>query len=126
MQQICVNVSVIDDSTLEDDEIFTVSLQVANAAVSIHIRQTTITIVDNDSITLALTTNQTALVESVGVVEVCVEMTGVTEKIISYQLEVTPLEGQYIAKWSFGENWIYWDFSFQLCWDLIFTLPLPP
>lgn len=126
MQQICVNVSVIDDSTLEDDEIFTVSLQVANAAVSIHIRQTTITIVDNDSITLALTTNQTALVESVGVVEVCVEMTGVTEKIISYQLEVTPLEGQYIAKWSFGENWIYWDFSFQLCWDLIFTLLLPP
>ena len=97
LQEICVNVSVVDDSSFEDAEQFSVSLRVSQAvrsAVSVHIGQTTITILDDDQVSIALTAQNRTLPESVGVVEACVQLTGQTEKTIPYQFQVIPLEGE--------------------------------
>lgn len=94
-QEICTNISVIDDDTFEDEESFSISLRV-DINASIHIRQTTITIQDNDQVSLSLTTNMMTVAEDVGVMEVCVELTGQTEKETPYQLMLIPLEGLFM------------------------------
>lgn len=95
-QEICTNISVIDDDIFEDEESFSISLRV-DIDASIHIRQTTITIQDNDQVSLSLTTNMMTVAEDVGVMEVCVELTGQTEKETPYQLMLIPLEGLLVA-----------------------------
>ncbi len=96
LQEICIDVSIIDDDKFEDAELFLVSLGVSEAirsVVSIHIAETSITIVDEDQVRLSLTEESRTLAESAGEFEVCVQLSGLTEKTIPYQLEVTPLEG---------------------------------
>lgn len=88
-----MNISVVDDAIFEDEEIFVISLQVEHSGVSIHIRQTTVTILDNDQVLIGLATNETTLDESAGALNLCVFLTGQTEKNVPYQIEVTPIEG---------------------------------
>ena len=96
-QVICIDVSVVDDSTFEDAETFTISLEVSEevrSAVSIHIGEATIAIVDDDQVTLSLAAESRNLAESAGTFEVCVMLNGQTEKTIPYELSVAPLEGK--------------------------------
>ena len=101
LQDICIDVSVADDSLFEDVETFTISLGVSEdtrRAVSIHIGEATIAIVDNDQVSLSLTAESMTLAESTGTFEVCVQLSGQTEKTIPYQLSVTSLEGKPILE----------------------------
>ena len=93
-QLICVNFSLIDDSIFEDNETFLVSMRVHHSAVSIHIRETTITILDDDHVTLAFTISEDTVAENVGVYDVCVQLSGPTAKVIPYQLEIRPVDGE--------------------------------
>lgn len=89
-----MNVSVIDDSTFEEDESFAVSLRVDHEGVSIHIRETRLTILDDDSITLGLISDQATLAENAQMLDVCVELTGETERSVPYQIEIVPIDGK--------------------------------
>ncbi len=92
-QEICFNVTVMDDSIFEDDESFLLLLRVEHAAVSIHIHRTNISILDDDYVTLTMATNETVQVESAGGYDVCVELSGPIEKTVPYQLDIRSLEG---------------------------------
>lgn len=98
MQELCAEVSVLDDQVFEEDESFLVSLQVDHSGVSKDIQQTTVTVLDNDLVTIGLTTNQTSVPESVGVVSLCVRLTGLTERNVSYNMQVTSVEGLSVEK----------------------------
>lgn len=89
----CVHISVISDSIFEDDESFVISLLVEHGGVSIHIRQTVVTVLDNDQVLIGLTANETTLAENAGVLSLCILLTGQTEKNVSYQIDVTPIDG---------------------------------
>ena len=98
LQEICINVSIVDDSVFEDAETFRVSLrvdQVVRSAVSIHNGETAITILDNDNVRLSLAAASRTVPESIGTVEVCVQLNGQTQKPIPYQLTVIPDEGKW-------------------------------
>ena len=96
-----MNISVRDDFIFEDSEIFNVSLRAEHDGISIHIRETAVTILDNDQVLISLDSNgldsnETSLSESTGALDLCVQLTGLIEKNIPYQIEVTPIEGWFI------------------------------
>ena len=93
-----MNISVIDDLTFEDDESFEVNVTVDHTGVSYHIHQTIITILDDDSVTISLVTNETAVQESDDTVDICVSLSGPLEKNVPYQLTVNSMEGQLIKQ----------------------------
>ena len=89
-----MNVSLVDDSVFEDDESFVVSLHVEHSAVSIHIRETTVTIEDNDQVTVSFLANETSIPESIGVWQLCVQLTGQTERSVPYQVDISQRDGE--------------------------------
>ena len=94
VQEMCVNVSLVDDSIFEDDESFVVSLHVEHSAVSIHIQETTVTIEDNDQVTVSFLANETSIPESIGVWQLCVQLTGQTERSVPYQVDISQRDGE--------------------------------
>lgn len=92
-QEICTDASIVDDSIFEYDESFEIVLVVDHSAVSVHIGETMVTILDDDHVTLSLAASQTTLPESMEEWEMCVQLAGQTERDVSYQLDVTGLEG---------------------------------
>jgi hypothetical protein len=97
VQEMCVNVSVVDDSIFEGDESFSVLLRIVHAAVSIHINQSMVTIVDNDHVTLSLEASGATVPENAGVWEACVLLSGSSERNIGYNITVNPLEGRSVC-----------------------------
>ena len=51
---LCINVSIVDDTALEGDETFTVSLTVTSGGTIVGNNMTTITIIDNDGSKIAV------------------------------------------------------------------------
>lgn len=92
-QEICIDASIVDDSIFENDESFKILLLVDHSAVSVHIGETMVTILDDDHVTLTLAASQTTLPEDIGEWELCVVLAGQTERDVSYQLDITALEG---------------------------------
>ena len=46
--QQCINITIIDNTTVEEDETFTVTLSTSNPRVELDNNVTTVTILDND------------------------------------------------------------------------------
>ena len=97
VQEMCVNISVVEDSVFEGEESFRVSLRSAHSAVVVLTGESIITIQDNDQVTLSLDVEEAAVSEGVGVWEACVLLSGSTEKTIPYQLQLLPMEGNVYA-----------------------------
>ena len=94
-QRQCARLMVMNDDKFEDDESFSVDLSVnAIVTVSYHIARTQITILDDDTVTLALTTPFRHVAEGNGSMEVCVELDGSTERNISYTLNLQDRDGK--------------------------------
>ena len=93
VQEMCVNISVVEDSIFEEDEKFSISLQVVRSAVSIHINESIITIQDNDGVSLSFAAEEATTSEGAGVWQACVQLSGRTEKAVPYQVAVMPSEG---------------------------------
>jgi len=93
-QQQCALVMVVNDVRFEEDETFSVALSVdASVTVSYHISRTLITILDDDNVTLAITTPSTHVAEGNGSIDACVELSGDTERNISYALRLQDIDG---------------------------------
>lgn len=93
-QRECVTVSLENDNRFEEDEEFVVLLGVQTSAVSIHISRTVVTILDDDVVTLSLAMPTRSVVEGESGVSVCVELTGPTERNVSYTLHALDVEGK--------------------------------
>ena len=91
-----MNVSVTDDDKFEEDEKFLMVLSVqGRVAVSIHIPVQEVTIRDNDHVTLALSmASPSSVEEGEGAVRVCANLTGATERNVSYSLHAIDMEGK--------------------------------
>ncbi len=98
----CRNLTLLDDSLLEDQESLTITMEVNHPGVSSHIARTTNIIVDDDEVTLSLrsssssaaTVSDNVVSEDVGHVEVCVDLDGSTEKTIEYRVVALPATAQ--------------------------------
>ena len=85
--RLCVNVTIVDDLLLEDDESFTLLLTSADRAVSMTLNSTTVTILDNDAVTLVLHPSHLAINESSEQVQVTIQLIGGLEREVSFILE---------------------------------------
>lgn len=83
----CINVTIIDDLLLENDESFTLLLTSADSAVSVSQNMTTVTILDDDSVTLALQPVQLTIEENTQLVQITVILRGSLEREVSLMLE---------------------------------------
>ena len=85
--RLCVNVTIIDDLLLENDEIFNLLLTSTDSAVSVELNMTTVTILDDDSVTLALLPMEFTIAESSQQVQITVVLRGRLEREVSLMLE---------------------------------------
>lgn len=86
-EKLCINVTIIDDLFLEDNENFTLLLTSADQAVSIELNTTSVTILDNDEVTLVLQPSHLTVNESSQYAEVTIQLTGNVEREVSFILE---------------------------------------
>lgn len=89
-QEICHNLTLLEDNIFEDTENLSVSMDVSHQRVSNHIVSATVVVRDNEEVTLSFTTREMSVLEDVGQVEACVELTGRTEKMIAYEVHTQP------------------------------------
>ena len=89
-QKICQNLTLLDDTLLEDEESLTVTMDVNHHGVSIHINQANVIIIDDDEVTLSLRSSRSVVPEDVGQVSVCVDLEGSTEKTVEYNIVLQP------------------------------------
>ena len=85
--RLCINVTIIDDLILEHDESFTLLLTSTDSAVSVKLNVTTMTILDDDAVTLALQPMQLTVTESSQQVEITVVLRGSLEREVTLMLE---------------------------------------
>lgn len=83
----CVNISITDDNFVEANESFTLSLTTMESAVSLSPSVATVTIIDNDKATLAMTRSHITVHESTREVDVFVELFGALEREVAILLE---------------------------------------
>lgn len=95
-QRRCINVSIIDDTSFENDEQFLVLMRAQHAAVSIDISQTEVLILDDDIVTLSLSHSTERLTEG-DELDLCVGLSGSTERNVSYQLDAQSVEGEQVS-----------------------------
>ena len=93
-QHICTDILLVDDPFLENEETFFVSVVIRNKAVSIHIQEAVVYLSDDDHAEMSLTRGGMVVSEDVGEVVICVNLTGQSERNVSYVLETTPRTGQ--------------------------------
>ena len=96
----CINVTIIDDSLVENTETFTLSLLTEDASVSLIQSSLSVMIIDNDKVMLALQETNYTVIESVGQLEVKFEFKGELERNITFSLEsndetASSLSGDY-------------------------------
>ncbi|XP_064396216.1 uncharacterized protein LOC135343165 isoform X2 [Halichondria panicea] len=72
--QVCWNVAALDDPIFENSESFTLTIVPMTAGVSVG-QQSTVTVIDNDNVTVAMTHDQWFVTEG-EMVMVCVTLTG--------------------------------------------------
>ncbi|XP_064407623.1 mucin-3A-like isoform X2 [Halichondria panicea] len=72
--QVCWNVAAIDDPIFENSESFTLTIVPMTAGVSVG-QQSTVTVMDNDNVIVAMTNDQRSVTEEMTVM-VCVTLTG--------------------------------------------------
>ena len=89
-QKVCHNLTLFDDSLLENQESLTITMEVSHPGVSIHINRATVIIMDDDEVTLSLRSSASVVSEDVGQVRVCVDLEGSTEKTIEYSIVTQP------------------------------------
>jgi hypothetical protein len=85
--RLCINVTIIDDLLLENNENFTLLLTSTDSAVSVKLNMTTVTILDDDSVTLALQPMKFTIAESSQQVQITVLLRGSLEREVSLMLE---------------------------------------
>ena len=93
-QKICYNLTLLEDNIFEDPESLSVSMDVSHQRVSIHINRATVVIRDNEEVILSFTTREMSILEDVGQLEACVQLTGRTEKMITYEVYTQPQSAQ--------------------------------
>lgn len=81
----CVNISITNDSALENTEDFQVLLTSPNSFVQMTRPQSTVYILDDDSVRISLEHRRTSVLESARALEVCVALDGLTQQ----ELQVT-------------------------------------
>lgn len=76
-------------------------MTVNHQRVSIHIDRATVLIKDNDEVTLSFTTHEMFVSEDAGHVEACVQLQGITEKTVVYDVLTLAqsAQGTEISKW---------------------------
>ena len=85
--RLCVNVTIIDDLLLENDETFNLLLTSTDSAVSVELNMTSVTILDDDSVILALQPMEFTIAESSQQVQITVVLRGRLEREVSLMLE---------------------------------------
>lgn len=85
--RLCINITIIDDLLLENDEIFTLLLTSTDSAVSVKLNMATVTILDDDVVTLALQPVQLTVAESSQQVQIMVVLRGSLEREVSLMLD---------------------------------------
>lgn len=90
----CVNVTILDDTIYEAVETFMISISVAHQAVSMHIENATVSIHDNDHVTIGFNQDTYTVVEGEGPASLCVDLIGQTERNVPIVVQTTPLTAQ--------------------------------
>lgn len=85
--RLCFHVTIIDDLLLEHDENFILLLTSTDSAVSVKLNVTTVTILDDDAVILALQPMQLTVAESSQQVQITVVLRGSLEREVSLMLE---------------------------------------
>ena len=82
----CINITIVDDDIIENTETFSLRLASVDVAVSVISDELTVTILDDDQVTLALRETNYTVNESAGQLQVMVELKGNLERSISFSL----------------------------------------
>lgn len=82
----CIDVSIANDKYVESDELFLVSLNSSDIAVSLSL-PVTITIINDDHATIGFQQSQYTVLESSGQLDIVIELTGFLEKNVSLAVE---------------------------------------
>ena len=85
--RLCINVTIIDDLLLENDENFTLLLTSIDSAVSVKLNTTTVTILDDDIVTLALRPMNLTVTETSQQVHITIVLIGSLEREVLLMLE---------------------------------------
>ena len=101
----CTNISIFNDSILEDTEEFQVLLTSSDPAVRIVRNVSTVYIIDDDGVRISLTMREVTVLESNELPDVCVELEGLIQRSISVALKTEPGSAEsklkkYIYCWS--------------------------
>lgn len=83
----CVDIAITDDKVVERNESFALFLSTTDSAIALSPNVTTVTIIDNDKITLALTRNHVTVQESARELEIVVELFGDLQREVVVLLE---------------------------------------
>ena len=96
----CVNISIFNDSTLEDTESFEVFLNSSDNIVHFTREVSSVYIIDDDGVRLGLRERTIAVSEGMGqIIPVCVDLIGRIQRNIDVVLETRPLtaDGEVVA-----------------------------
>ena len=83
----CVDIAITDDKVVERNESFALFLSTIEPAITLSPNMTTVTIIDNDKITLALSRNHVTVQESARHVGIVVELFGDLQREVVVLLE---------------------------------------
>lgn len=83
----CVDIAITDDEVVERNESFALFLSTTESAISLSPNVATVTIIDNDRITLALSRNNIMVQESARDLEIVVELFGDLQREVVVLLE---------------------------------------
>ncbi len=91
-QTLCTDITVFDDLIYEASESFTVSLTIAEGTtgVGVHIPSATITIVDDDYLTVRFEASSYNAREEEEHVQVCLKLTGRSETMVDCLVSTEP------------------------------------
>ena len=70
----CLNISILDDNFVEQNETFSVLLTTSNSAVEISLSSATVTIIDNDTVTIGWSSASFQFDENGPFATVCAEI----------------------------------------------------
>ena len=90
----CANITILDDTIYETVETFMITISVAHQAVSMHIGNATVSIHDNDHVTVGFNQDTYTVVEGEEPATVCIDLIGQTERNVPIVVRTTPLTAQ--------------------------------
>ena len=87
----CLDIPIVRDTILENTETFHATIITADDSVRLTIPETTVFILDDDTVTVGIQELEYLVVEGEGSVQVCVHLEeGSFEREISVQLQTSP------------------------------------